>query len=107
MFEITKDWIMEHRTVKGAWTGPQFAAIGLNISTKRKGWISRVVGKKITESNKRLFESRITTTQQRQLKKRADKINKKVDQPRTFEENVQLAMQRYAERHGGQSDGRI
>ena len=60
MVKVTKKWIMENRTVKGAWTKAQIHALGMTWPP-RKGWIGEIVGKMITDENARLFEASKTT----------------------------------------------
>lgn len=45
--QITRGWIMAHRTERGAWTEVQILALGIDWPPKR-GWISRIVGSEIT-----------------------------------------------------------
>ena len=53
---VTREWIFEHRTRKGAWTRAQLAAIGVSWPPI-SGWVSRVVGSTISEEDKRQFET--------------------------------------------------
>ena len=45
---ITKQFIMDNRTAKGAWTKKQIEALGITYPPT-KGWIQDVIGKRITE----------------------------------------------------------
>ena len=53
---VTEKWIRDHSTSDkvGSWTKAQLSAIGVN--DKRSGWIDRVVGTDISESQRIVFE---------------------------------------------------
>ena len=52
--KITAQWIHAHKTVNGAWTRRQLAAIGVEWPPER-GWIGRVIGHPITEEQRIAF----------------------------------------------------
>jgi hypothetical protein len=54
--KITRDWLMQHRTVRGAWTRNQLEAIGLRWPPHR-GWIGLVSGQTITPEQQQRFEA--------------------------------------------------
>ena len=54
-FIITRDWIFNNRTKRGAWTKAQLNALGLKWPA-RSGWIDELVGEAITSHNARIFE---------------------------------------------------
>lgn len=45
---ITKEFIMDNRTKRGAWTSAQIKALGLSYPP-RKGWINKLTGREISE----------------------------------------------------------
>lgn len=53
--QLTREYIMKHRTVRGAWTRAQIEALGLEWPPLQ-GWIDSVVGQHITEAQARQFE---------------------------------------------------
>ena len=56
MFEVTRKWINDNRTIKGAFTRKQI--ISLNVSwPPGKGWISVACGSLITIEQKEAFEA--------------------------------------------------
>ncbi len=52
---ITKKWIMDNQTPGGSWNAKQLKVLGISWPAP-KGWIGRLVGTKITTSNKGAFE---------------------------------------------------
>lgn len=54
-FTVTKSWIMEHRTPKGAWTAKQMGCLNLDWPAK-KGWIKRANGMVIEDAKRARFE---------------------------------------------------
>lgn len=52
--KISREFIMEHRTDRGAWTKAQLSAIGVKWPPE-KGWINRVVGRGISEDQRVAF----------------------------------------------------
>jgi len=54
-FVITRDWIFDNRTKRGAWTKKQINALGLKWPAT-SGWIDGLVGESITSHNARIFE---------------------------------------------------
>ena len=55
MFTITEAWLIEHRSLRGAWTADQLAAIGVAWPPAR-GWKHRVIGKAISDEARARFE---------------------------------------------------
>lgn len=53
--KISKQWLLDNRTCKNAWTKKQADILGLDFPLK-KGWIQLVVNREITEKEKRRFE---------------------------------------------------
>jgi hypothetical protein len=60
MFTITRDWIHQHKTARGAWTMAQTKAIGLDWPL-RHGWMDRIAGTQISDEAKAAFESATST----------------------------------------------
>ena len=56
MMIVTRDYILQHRTRKGAWTKAQMIALGVGWPQPR-GWIDKTVGKEISAGAAELFES--------------------------------------------------
>ncbi len=54
--QLTREYIMKHRTARGAWTRAQIEALGLEWPPLQ-GWIDSVVGQNITEAQARQFEN--------------------------------------------------
>ena len=54
-FIITKEWIMNNRTKRGAWTKKQIEALGLKWPATQ-GWINDLVGDVISSHDARSFE---------------------------------------------------
>jgi len=59
MWTVTRAWVMEHRTPRGAWTRDQIEQLGLTWPM-RHGWIDRVSGREITEEAQQRFECKLT-----------------------------------------------
>lgn len=57
--QITREWIMAHRTPYGAWTRYQIEALGLKWPMK-EGWIARLVGKELSDEKARQFEAGVS-----------------------------------------------
>lgn len=55
MFTITRQWLIDNKTERGAWTKDQIESLGIEWPPT-SGWIIRIVGKGISLSNKELFE---------------------------------------------------
>lgn len=55
MITVDKKFIMKHRTARGAWTRAQLNIIGVSWPPAQ-GWIARVAGKQITESEAEEFK---------------------------------------------------
>jgi hypothetical protein len=53
---VTIEWIEANRTVRGAWTKAQLAAIGVDWPPK-KGWKHRAVGRSVTAEQQKVFEA--------------------------------------------------
>ena len=51
---ITRQFINDNKTRKGAWTKKQFEALGITYPP-RKGWINEMIGKEITPEQAGLF----------------------------------------------------
>jgi len=54
-FIITRDWIFDNRTKRGAWTKEQINALGIKWPAT-SGWINEIVDTAISSHNSRLFE---------------------------------------------------
>jgi hypothetical protein len=54
--EVTKEWIFENRTPRGAWTKKQLALIGVPWPPP-EGWPTRAVGTVISDQTARDFEA--------------------------------------------------
>jgi len=55
IFVITRNWIFDNRTKRGAWTKEQINALGLKWPAT-SGWIDQIVDTSISSHNARLFE---------------------------------------------------
>jgi len=55
---ITREYINEHKTEKGAWTKSQILALGVEWPPE-KGWQREVEGFDISDENRKIFESKI------------------------------------------------
>jgi hypothetical protein len=73
---ITKDWLMRHRTKRGAWTRYQILALGIGWPPSQ-GWVKRLVGCDITDENALRFESGSTMTADKCVTKGND-IDKRI-----------------------------
>lgn len=75
-FRVTYEWIMEHRTERGAWTAAQWRALG--IPTKNNsGWIRRCEGLMISEEQRSAFErgkSKFGKMQRKRLAREAEEM---------------------------------
>ncbi len=60
--QLTREYIMKHRTARGAWTRAQIEALGLEWPP-RKGWIDTVIGRELTEAQARQFQNTTTKKQ--------------------------------------------
>ena len=58
--KITRDWIMQHRTARGAWTRKQLEAIGVRWPPQR-GWVGLSSGQEITADQQARFEAEAGT----------------------------------------------
>lgn len=56
---ITKKFIVDNKTLKGAWTKPQIEVLGIKWPPTA-GWMNRVIGTEISNENAAVFMSRIT-----------------------------------------------
>lgn len=54
--QITKKWLLDHRTNKNAWTKKQAAILGMEWPLK-KGWMQMVIGREIDYKTMRKFET--------------------------------------------------
>ena len=52
---VTNDWLKKNMTSSGAYTKKQMEVLGLEFPCK-KGWKQQVIGMKISEHQKRMFE---------------------------------------------------
>ncbi len=55
MIEIDKKFLMENRTINGAWTRAQIEVLGIKYPP-RKGWHYALIGKKISDETAELFK---------------------------------------------------
>ena len=71
---ITRLWITDNKTKKGAWTKLQLRAIGIPWPPV-SGWIQRAVGREITEDQQLAFENpeRIQRKQDKKASEKAEK----------------------------------
>ena len=53
---VTREWIHGHKTRRGAWNKKQLAVFGVKWPPVQ-GWISRLEGTRITDQQRREFES--------------------------------------------------
>jgi hypothetical protein len=56
MFTITDEWLVTHATTEMGWTKAQLAVMGIAWPPV-KGWKRSLIGKQITDDEKRRFES--------------------------------------------------
>jgi hypothetical protein len=59
--EITREYIMKHRTKRGSWTRVQVLALGINWPP-HQGWIDEVIGNVLTAEQANQFETGKTKT---------------------------------------------
>ena len=57
---VTRDYIMLHRTEAGSWTRPQLKALGVTWPPNA-GWVERSIGSDLSDKNKWIFESKVTS----------------------------------------------
>lgn len=55
MYQVTRNWIFDNRTTRGAWTRCQIEALGLDWPATA-GWIDEIDGELILASQARDFE---------------------------------------------------
>jgi hypothetical protein len=55
-FVVTRAWINAHRTRTGLFKSQQLAALGVEWPPRR-GWLAKVEGSAITQTNRLVFES--------------------------------------------------
>jgi len=55
MYTVSEAWIHRFKTLRGGWTQKQLAALGVSWPPV-KGWIRRVVGRQIHDTQRRAFE---------------------------------------------------
>jgi hypothetical protein len=55
-FVVTRAWLDAHRSRTGFWKPKQLAALGVE-SRPRRGWLAKVEGSVITQTNRIVFES--------------------------------------------------
>jgi hypothetical protein len=77
MMLITDDYLNKHRSSSGGWTRSQILALGL-VWPPTKGWKTVVLGKEISEANRRIFEAGLTAKQNRKARKKAKALKKLV-----------------------------
>jgi len=73
MFRITRRWIFEFRTDRGAWTYAQWKAIGVPIPPEA-GWIDEFDGREITDEQKAAFEAGRTVYRWKRDRRRIRRI---------------------------------
>lgn len=56
LFQITHEWLLTHATNGDAWNAAQLAAIGI-AWPPRAGWKARAIGMRVSELQRRAFES--------------------------------------------------
>lgn len=69
LFTVTRAWVEEFATERGAWTADQFRMLGLSWS-EPSGWKDRVDGLQITQEARTRFEQRLTAKQVRHAESR-------------------------------------
>ena len=60
--KVTRQFIMDNRTPRGAWTQAQIEALGI-AWPPRTGWIDEVIGHEMTEMQVRQFQNTTTKKQ--------------------------------------------
>jgi hypothetical protein len=55
-FVVTRAWLDAHKSRTGFWKPKQLTALGVECPPRR-GWLAKVEGSTITESNRLIFES--------------------------------------------------
>lgn len=55
--KLTRQFIMEHRTLKGSWTRSQIEALGIEWPP-RQGWIDTAIGKEIGNQQVLIFTAK-------------------------------------------------
>ena len=55
-FTVTEEWLMEHRTPRGAWNNLQVQVLGWGDGLRTENWKAMSVGLSITIKQKNLFE---------------------------------------------------
>lgn len=56
--KLTRQFIMDNRTLKGSWTRPQIEVLGIEWPP-RQGWIDTVIGKELTAQQVRIFTAKL------------------------------------------------
>lgn len=56
MFEVSAEWVKSHQSTKGGWNRAQLDCIEVKWPPER-GWLARVVGRKISDEQKQRFEA--------------------------------------------------
>lgn len=67
-FLVTREWILDNRTPKGAWNRLQIQALGIQWPP-REGWIDRMDGEYIYHYQRERFEEAATIKAKKRLKK--------------------------------------
>ncbi len=94
---ITRQYIMDNRTVKGAWRQSQIEALGESWPP-RAGWINRCLGKELSEENRLLFEAKLTKPQYKQWKKANNHLLQTPGNADSWSKRKAEALRKYAER---------
>jgi HNH endonuclease len=87
-FTVTEEWLLEHRTPRGAWNNLQVQALGWENGLKTENWKAMSVGLSITVKQKNLFEKH---------KNRQKKANRKASKSTTVK--IVLASEHAAMQH--------
>lgn len=81
MFKVTRYWIHEHKTPAGAWTKAQIEALGMTWAEKTKGWIDRIEGRTISETQRQAFEQgrEVFTSRTLKRQRRNQRVEEELD----------------------------
>lgn len=55
MFEVSAEWVRSYQSVKGGWNRAQLEILGVKWPPS-SGWVIQVVGRLISDEDKRRFE---------------------------------------------------
>jgi hypothetical protein len=75
---VTREYIMKHRTKRGAWTRVQILALGIEWPPQQ-GWIDEVCGQTLSPSNAMKFEAGKDITAKKDKSKPKLKIDDCID----------------------------